>query len=223
MNVAIYARVSTTDQNAAMQLDALRAYAKRNHLNVYKEYVDTGISGKTDKRKQLQNLMKDARLRHFDVVIVWKIDRFARSVKHFHTLIGELENKNIGFTSITQNIDTTSPTGKLMLSILAAFAEFETDIREERQKAGIAKAKSEGKHLGRPAKLNYWDIEFYRKQNYSYQKIADTLKVSKSAVIKCFKKGEKGHPPKNRNLGPENKGFSGIISKGEKGLPYSPV
>lgn len=193
---AIYARVSTTDQDASMQLEALRLYCERHDLIIYKEYVDKG-TGTNAKRKALQKMLTDARQRHFDTVLVWKIDRLARSVHHFQTIIGELDNKDIAFVATTQDIDTGTPVGRLLRTLLAAIAEFETELRKERQLEGIARAKRLGRHLGRPSKIDLNEAIRLREQGLSYKVIGEKLEVSKSTVINALKGSKRYSPVSN--------------------------
>ncbi len=148
---ALYMRVSTSDQNADLQSDSLRAYAKRAGLKVVKEYLDHGVSGKKSKRPQLDRLMKAARTHEFDCIVVWKFDRFARSTKHLLTALEEFNYLNIQFVSVQDQVDTTSPMGKAMFTLIGAMAELESSLIGERVAAGMQAAKQRGKSLGRPS------------------------------------------------------------------------
>ena len=139
--VALYARVSTMDQSCAMQLDDLRRYAKQRFGRCY-EFVDEGVSGTQRRRPQLDALMKNAGKRRFDVVLVWKFDRFARSVKHLVDSLDEFKALGIDFVSYTEGVDTTTPTGQLLFHIVGAVAQFERDLIAERVRAGIAHARA---------------------------------------------------------------------------------
>ncbi len=152
MTAAIYARVSTEDQKYEMQLHELKAYAARMGWQIV-EYVEKASSGKL--RPVFERLLSDARLRKFDVVLVWKIDRFARSTKQFLDSVLALDNYGIRFIAVTQNIDTDqqNPMGKFLMHILAAVAELERSIIVDRVRAGVAEAKRQGKHCGRPARV----------------------------------------------------------------------
>ena len=151
---AIYARVSTQDQNFMLQTTELRDYADRMGWNVV-EYSEKQSSVK--RRPVLDSLMRDARARKFDVVIVWKLDRFARSLSQLMENITLLDSFGVRFISTTQSLDTekTNPMGRLMLHVMGAFAEFERALIVERVCAGIAEAKRQGKHCGRPVPI--WD------------------------------------------------------------------
>ena len=150
-SAAIYARVSTQDQNCEMQVRELREYAVRRGWNLVTEYVDTGWSGAKASRPQLDQLMRDAALRRFDAVLVWKLDRFGRSVRNCLDGIENLRAHGVRFLAVSQSIDTdeSNPTARLLLHILASVAEFERELIRERVRAGIKSAKHKGKQLGR--------------------------------------------------------------------------
>ncbi|MEP6776003.1 MAG: recombinase family protein [Chloroflexota bacterium] len=137
---ALYFRVSTADQSTTMQKLDLRRYAKARGLTVYQEYCDEGISGAKVKRPALDRLMEDARRRLFDVVLVWRFDRFARSVIHLVTALKEFQHLKIDFISYNEQIDTSSPMGAAMFTIGAAFAELEHRVIKERVTAGVRQA-----------------------------------------------------------------------------------
>ncbi len=144
-------RVSTADQNADLQFDGLRAYANRAGLVVSQEYLDLAVSGKKATRPQLDQLMQAARKHEFDCVLVWKFDRFARSTKHLLTALEEFNYLSIRFVSVQDQIDTTSPMGKAMFTLIGAMAELESSLIGERVAAGMQAAKLRGKNLGRPS------------------------------------------------------------------------
>ncbi len=148
--VALYARVSTTDQSTDSQLLDLRRYVSERGWDSFREYVDEGISGTKDSRPALNALMNDARKRKFDVVLVWRFDRFARSTKHLILALEEFRNLGIDFVSYQENIDTSSPLGSAIFTIISAVAQLERDIIAERVKAGLRRAVGAGKQLGRP-------------------------------------------------------------------------
>lgn len=147
---AIYLRVSTADQKLDLQFDGLRAYADRAGLDIVREYSDQAVSGRKQGRPQLDALMKDARNYAFDCILVWKFDRFARSTKHLLTALEEFDHLGIRFVSIQDQIDTTSPMGKAMFTLIGAMAELESSLISERITAGMKAAKMRGKRLGRP-------------------------------------------------------------------------
>jgi DNA invertase Pin-like site-specific DNA recombinase len=151
--VAIYARVSTTDQDPENQLHELRDYIERTGATLVETYIDHGVSGAKDRRPELDRLMADARRRRFQAVVVWKFDRFARSVRHLVTALEEFAALGIDFVSTTEAIDTATPLGRAMFTIAGAFAQLERDMIRERVRAGLAKARAKGVKLGRRPKV----------------------------------------------------------------------
>jgi DNA invertase Pin-like site-specific DNA recombinase len=194
---AIYARVSTTDQNCALQLTELRQYVERNGWSAT-EYVDQGVSGAKRSRPALDRLMADARLRRFDVVVVWKLDRFGRSMINLIDHLRDLDALGIRFVAPTQGIDTDqrSPTGRLILHILAALAEFERELIRERTRAGVAEAKRRGKHCGRPQSVFRRDLAVdMRKKGMSLRAIAGKLGVSLMTISRVLSQKSGQKPP----------------------------
>ena len=184
--VALYARVSTLDQSCDMQLEDLRRYVARFGRSF--EYVEIGVSGAQRRRPQLDALMKDARKRRFDVVLVWKFDRFARSVKHLVDSLEEFRALGIDFISFTEGVDTTTPSGELLFHIMGAVAQFERDLIAERVRAGIAHARAMGKRIGRPrAPINAAEVQQLRSQGASLRGIAGRLGVPVSRVRRALK------------------------------------
>jgi DNA invertase Pin-like site-specific DNA recombinase len=154
VRVAIYARVSTGEQNPEPQLRELRDYAERRGFVVHREYVDQA-SGDVRQRKRapaFEELMTDARQRRFDCVLVWKYDRFARSLGALVAALQEFRDLGVDFISHTQAIDTTTPMGRLFFHVIGSFAEFERDVIVERVRAGLANARAKGRRLGRPVR-----------------------------------------------------------------------
>ncbi len=154
MKAALYIRVSTDKQasegsSLEVQEEKLLKFCSFQGWEVFKLYADRGISGKDTERPQFQALMTDAREKKFDVAVVTKLDRLGRSIRDLINTIWELNNLGVKFTSVNDNIDTTTSNGKLLFHILAAFAQFEREIIQERMMAGIAKAKQEGRQIGR--------------------------------------------------------------------------
>jgi DNA invertase Pin-like site-specific DNA recombinase len=149
---AIYARVSTsnTGQSPEMQLRELREFCERRGWSVSAEYVDVGISGSKEDRVELNRLMADAHRRRFDTVVVWKFDRFARSVAHLLRALETFKALGIDFVSLSEQMDTSTPTGKMVFNVLGAVAELERSLIAERVRAGIRNARAKGKTLGRP-------------------------------------------------------------------------
>jgi len=148
---ALYLRVSTLDQKPDLQYDGLGAYAARAGLEVVKDYLDVGVSGRREGRPQLNALMAAARKREFDCVLVWKFDRFARSTRHLLAALEEFNHLGIRFISVQDQIDTDSPMGRAMFTIIGARAELESSLISERVTAGMKAAETRGKHVGRPA------------------------------------------------------------------------
>lgn len=149
LRVALYARVSTSDQTAENQLIELRGYAAARGWCVTAEYIDHGISGSTTSRPQLDAMMRAARRRQLDAVVTWRLDRLGRSLSHLVTVLNELTSLGIAFVSLGEAIDMTTPAGRLQAHILSAMAEFERERIRERVRAGIARARKSGKRLGR--------------------------------------------------------------------------
>ena len=149
MKAAIYARVSTFDQEPENQLQELRRYtAARGWTG--QEYVDRGVSGAKDRRPALDQLLSDARRRRFDVLVCWRLDRLGRNLKHLITLLEDLQALGVAFVSLAEGIDATTPAGKLQMHILGAIAEFERERIRERVLAGLQRARTQGQRLGRP-------------------------------------------------------------------------
>src|SRR5580765_154431 len=152
MKAAIYARVSTVDQEPENQLQELRRYVEARGWTAV-EYVDRGVSGAKDRRPSLDQLLTEGRRRRFDVLVCWRLDRLGRNLRHLILLLDELHAVGIGFVTLGEGIDTTSPTGRLILHVLGAIAEFERARIAERVKAGLLRARAQGKRLGRPRKV----------------------------------------------------------------------
>jgi DNA invertase Pin-like site-specific DNA recombinase len=151
MRTALYLRVSTSHQKLDLQADGLRHYATRAGLEIIAEYVDVAVSGRKEGRPQLQALMRSARDHGFACVLVWKFDRFARSVAHLLRALEEFHHLGIRFISVQDQVDTESPIGKAMFTVIGTMAELESSLISERVKAGMEAAKARGKLLGRPA------------------------------------------------------------------------
>ncbi len=188
--VAIYARVSTTDQSTESQLLDLRRFVSDRGWRVYKEFVDEGISGTKDSRPALNELMNDAKKRRFDGVLVWRFDRFARSTRHLINALEEFKNLRIDFVSYQENIDTSSPLGSAIFTIISAVAQLERDIIAERVKAGLRRAKENGKKLGRPrVTVDTEKIHSLRSKGLSLRAIAQHTGISHTKVAKFLKEG----------------------------------
>jgi DNA invertase Pin-like site-specific DNA recombinase len=148
---AIYTRVSTTDQHPEMQEQELRDYVASRNWTIHRVYSDKGVSGTVEKRPGLDALMEDCRRRKVDLVIVWKFDRFARSLKQLLNALELFRELGIGFVSCTEAIDTSLPHGEMLFQIIGAIAQWERSLIVERVKAGLQLARQQGKRLGRPS------------------------------------------------------------------------
>jgi DNA invertase Pin-like site-specific DNA recombinase len=189
ITAAIYVRVSTLDQKHDLQLTELRDYAARNGWDVT-EYSDK-MSGTKARRPGLDRLMEDARMKRFDVLMVWKMDRFGRSLKDLITNILLLDGYGIRFIALTQAIDTDkkNPASRFMMHILAAVAEFEREMIVERVRAGVAEAQRQGKHCGRPKKIFRRDQALaMRAAGKSLRAIAKALEVPLSTVADALRR-----------------------------------
>src|SRR5271168_2993705 len=153
MRIGIYARVSTKDQSCELQVRDLRAYCAARGFELVREYVDVGHSGTKDSRPELNKLTDDARKRQFDAIVVWRFDRFARSTKHLLTASEEFRSLGIQFISYQENVDTSTPLGQALFTIVSAVAQLERDLIRERVTAGIRNARANGKKLGRPMRV----------------------------------------------------------------------
>ena len=190
--VIIYARVSTREQNVDMQLTDLNQYAEARKLNVVQEYVDYASGAKSD-RENYKKLFDDVRKRKTDVVLVWKFDRFARSTKELINALEEFNNIGVDFISYKENFDTSTPAGKILFTMISAFAEFERAIIKERVIAGMERAKARGVRIGRP-KIPPFTIQkvLEMKENgVDYKEIIKKMKISKSAYYYIIKSSEK--------------------------------
>jgi DNA invertase Pin-like site-specific DNA recombinase len=179
--VAIYARVSTTNhgQDSGMQTREQHQFAEARGWQVFDDYIDQGVSGSKDSRPELNRLMADAHKRRFDVVCVWKFDRFARSVSHLLRALETFNALGIAFVSLSEQMDTTTPTGKMVFTVLGAVAELERSLIAERVRAGLRNARAKGKRLGRPRKVvDASKIASLRAQGRSWRTIARQLGMS---------------------------------------------
>lgn len=188
MRAAIYARVSTNGhgQDPEMQLRELREHCQRRGWTVSGEYVDNGISGTKEKRPELDKLMSDAHRRRFDVVAVWKFDRFARSVSHLLRALETFNALGVGFVSLSESLDTSTPAGKMVFTVLGAVAELERSLIAERVRAGLRNAVAKGKRLGRPRVIvDPARIAALREAGLSWAKIAARLDVGEGTVYRA--------------------------------------
>lgn len=190
--VAIYARVSTKDQSIEMQMNDLDRFTREREYEVYKTYQDIGISGTKEKRPELNMLMDDARKRKFDMVLVWRFDRFARSTRHLVDALYTFKNLNIDFVSYQENIDTSSPLGEAIFTIIGAMSKLERDIIAERVKGGLRKAIANGTKLGRPqVEVDLNKMAEYKAEGKSFRDIASLMNLSVNLVFRSLKAYEK--------------------------------
>ena len=186
---ALYARVSTANgQDPQMQLRELREYCLRRGWPVVSEYVDLGISGSKERRPELDRLIADAHKRKFEVIIVWKFDRFARSVSHLLRALETFRALGIEFVSLSEQVDTSTPTGKMIFTVLGAVAELERSLIAERVRAGLRHARAKGKRLGRPTKhVDPAQVAQLRAQGVSWRKVGLRLGVSAATAYAASK------------------------------------
>ena len=193
MRVALYARVSTKNngQNPETQLVALREYASNRGFEITEEYVDLGVSGSKDRRPALDRLMKDARARKIDAVLVSRFDRFARSTKHLVTALEEFQALGVDFLSLGESVDTSTPMGKMIFTVLGAVAELERSLIKERVAMGLERARKEGKAHGRPRRIfDREKAQRLRDEGKSFREIGRILKVNKGTVAAVVERGE---------------------------------
>jgi len=189
MRAAIYARVSTTNhgQDVTLQTRELQQFAQARGWEIAGEYVDAGVSGTKDSRPELNRLIADAHKRRFDVVCVWRFDRFARSVSHLLRALETFKALGIEFVSFSEQMDTSTPAGKMVFTVLGAVAELERSLIVERVRAGLRNARAKGKTLGRPrVAVDAPRVSRLRAQGRTIREIADTLGVSRSLVHKTL-------------------------------------
>ena len=185
---AIYARVSTTNhgQDVTVQTRELEQFAEARGWQVVDQYLDIGVSGAKDSRPELNRLMTDAHRRKFDVVVVWKFDRFARSVSHLLRALETFNALGISFVSLSESLDTSTPAGKMVFTVLGAVAELERSLIAERVRAGLRNARAKGKTLGRPrTKVDANAVARLRSQGASWRAIANELGVGVGIVYRA--------------------------------------
>ncbi len=182
---AVYSRISTVGhgQDSTMQTRELTDYCQRRGWEIYGCYTDEGVSGKKDSRPQLNRLMADAHARRFDVVVVWRVDRFSRSVSHLCRTLETFRALRIDFVSMMEQIDTTTPAGTFVFHVLAAVAQSERETTVERVRAGLRNARAKGKRLGRPTKpVDVDRINSLRAAGHSWRTIAGMMRLSVGTV-----------------------------------------
>lgn len=192
--VALYLRVSTVDQHPETQLHDLRAMAQQRGFQIVAEYTDR-ISGTKARRPGLDDLLRDARRGRFQVVLVWASDRIARSVRHFLEVLDEFNRLNVEFVSFRESIDTGGPLGRAVVIIIGAIAELERNLIIERVRAGMRRARLEGRHIGRrPLEIDRVAVLRDRNRGDSLTNIAKTHRVSRATVSRLLKQAKDAEP-----------------------------
>lgn len=184
--------MSNEDQNPEMQIRELRDYCKRRNFQIIQEYVDQGISGSTNSRPALNQLIKASLKKSFQAVIVYRFDRFARSTKFLLETLSNFEALAIDFISLHEGIDTSTPTGRLLFTLIGAISEFERSLIKERVKSGLANAKAKGIRLGRPlVKINAHRVMALHYSGFSIRQIASQLSTSIGKIHSIIQKNKK--------------------------------
>lgn len=188
MRCARYLRVSKLDQNPRLQEDETLEFVGRRGWQLAGTFVDHGVSGARERRPELDRLLKDAKRGRFDVVLVWRSDRLFRSIRHMVVTLDDLAAMNVGFASVTEPFDTSTPSGKLLLHMVAAMAEFERSILIERTRAGVAAAIRRGAKVGRPrARVDLERARELRAQGRTIRDVADELGVGVATLHRAMK------------------------------------
>lgn len=191
---ALYLRVSTEVQSIDSQLQDLRRYAAQRDLRIVAEFEDCGVSGKRESRPQLNALFTAAKKRQIDVVLVWSFSRFSRTLKQLVLALEEFEALGVDFVSYSEAIDTSTPAGRVLFAVIAAFAQFEREIIRERVLAGLRAARLRGKRLGRPKQRNDETIRQLRAKGNSIRSIARQVGFSTTAVQRALRTVNKSPP-----------------------------
>jgi len=197
MKAAIYGRVSTAAQDTNLQMREVRQFVQRRGWQIVEEYIDKGISGCKEKRPALDKLMSDAKRRRFDAVVVYRYDRFARSLRHLVNALEEFRALGIEFVSIHEGVDTSTPNGRLVFGIFASIAEFERELIRARVRSGLAAAKARGIQLGRPALRKFTAKEIKqlrrdRRKGMPFQELAQLHGTSVWTAFQICKRRLKG-------------------------------
>jgi DNA invertase Pin-like site-specific DNA recombinase len=200
---ALYVRVSTTDQHCENQLTELRAFCAARGWTITREYVDHGVSGATERRPALDELVTDARRRRFDVLVCWRLDRLGRNLRHLVLMLEDLQALGVAFASLNEGIDATTPAGRLQMHMLAALSEFERGRIQERVRAGLARAKAQGRRIGRPAHRVSPEA-LQRVHGLSTRAAAKALEVSPALIHKLRSQTPVDFRPRD---GAETQGF----------------
>src|SRR3984957_20471198 len=196
MKAAIYGRVSTTAQDTNLQMREVRQFVQRRGWQIAEEYIDKGISGSREKRHALDKLMSEAKRRRFDAVVVYRYDRFARSLRHLVNALEEFRALGIEFVSIHEGVDTSTPNGRLVFGIFATIAEFERELIRGRVISGLAAAKSRGVRLGRPrVSVDADQIASLRASGVSWREISNRLGIGIGTCCRALG-GRSTNPPK---------------------------
>ncbi len=194
MKAALYARVSTHDQKPEMQLAELRAYCARRGWEIAGEYMDVGISGAKEKRPQLDAMLALCRKRKVDAVVVYRYDRFARSLRQLVNALCEFDALGIQFVSLHEGVDTSTPNGRLVFGIFASIAEFERELIRDRVRSGMAAARARGARIGRPRKpVDADKVAELRAQGASWRAIARELGVGVGTVRRVAQERSRDH------------------------------
>ena len=191
LRVASYARVSTLGkgQDAEVQLRELRQFAQARGWQIADEYTDSGVSGSKESRPELNRLLTDARRRKFDCVLVYRYDRFARSLRQLVNALEEFRSLGVDFVSLHEGVDTSTANGRLVFGIFASIAEFERELIRDRVKSGLANARAKGKRLGRPRKIvDAARIGQLRARGVSWRKIARQMECSARTARRAVQK-----------------------------------
>lgn len=187
VRAAAYHRVSRSDQNPQLQQDEVAELVERRGWQLAKSYTDEGISGSRDRRPELDRLLGDARRRRIDLLVVWRSDRLFRSLKHMVVTLDELTALGVGFVSVTEPFDTTTPSGRLLLHLVAAMAEFERSLLIERTKAGLAAAIRRGVKVGRPrARVDLDRAHELRREGKTLRQVAAALGVGAATLHRAM-------------------------------------
>lgn len=188
MRVAIYSRVSTADQKIEMQSDELKAYCLRRGWEIVGDFIDSGVSGAKESRPALNRLLAESKLRMFDVVLVYRYDRFARSLRQLVNTLSDFDALGISFVSLHENVDTTTPNGRLVFGIFASIAEFERELIRDRIRSGIRAAKARGIRFGRPrVDVNPAKVKAMRAAGKSWAQVCRATGLSKGTAFRAGK------------------------------------
>lgn len=189
--IAIYTRVSTHDQNPDMQLAEIREYASRRGWIVAGEYSDVGVSGSKESRPELNRMILEAHARRFDAIVVWKLDRLGRSLRHLVITIEDLAAYGVTLVSLRDNLDLSTPSGRLMMHLLGAMAEFERELIRERVTAGVHAARKRGVRIGRPRTYVSPDrVRELRDAGTPWRAIAKRLRVGTGTAVRALQQGQ---------------------------------